>query len=311
MKTLTKQVADNIEPDVVAAALYTGQGAAHHRGHAALAAARSAVAATRARYGFESVAAPILTDPASNMKLAKGDTPAYGITLQHHVTTLESGLRVNACPKAGQCTAVCVLDTGSGAYHSVQRARKWKTHLLAHEPFHFFVMLGYEIERAVMRHGTIYLRPNVNSDVAWEQIAPALVDGSVFGDAVTFYGYTKLEYVLYEGGGYKGDGWITPHYRVAYSYNEKSVGMDAVIEGFMCRGGSMAVVTNRKRAIGYRKEPEALVQWHTWCEVLDADLSDEWIFQSSVIGDLAAKGKATKLIQPRGSAKPSFVQTVY
>ena len=58
------------------------------------------------------------------------------------------------------------------------------------------------------------------------------------------------------------------------------------------RGGSVAVVTDRK--------PTApITQWST-VPVVDADLTDEWIFRSGVIGDLSAKGKARKLIGRSG-----------
>jgi hypothetical protein len=313
MKTVTQLVSQRIAPDLVAAALETGASAArHHRRHADVHRARQMIAMTRKAYGFPDQWQPILTSPDENAKLAKGETPAFGLTLQHHVTTLATGLRVNACPNAGQCVKVCVLDNGKGTLDVVQRARKWRTQLLVSVPFAFFVHLGWEIERAIIRNGEILLRPNVNSDVQWEQVAPALVDGSVF-ESLKLYGYTKLTDVLYEGlalnnahqPAYRGDGWITPHYRVAYSWNERSVKLDPYdVEQFLIRGGSVAVVTDRK-------PKSEIAQWHPWAEVVDADASDEWIFHEGVIGDLSAKGKARKLIRPYGSARPSFVQTVY
>jgi hypothetical protein len=291
MRNLTDVVSALCPPAVAAWALATTD-----RTHVVN--ARKVWADIRAQHGFSRVDTPLLTPPSANAKLAKGATPAYGITLQHYVTNLgavggHKRLVVNACPWAGDCTKVCVLDNGNGTYDSVQRARKAKTQLLATEPAAFFVLLGDEIRRAVKRHGAILVRPNVNSDVTWQTIAPALVDGSVFGDAVKFYGYSKDVSVL------ATDGWITPHYRVAYSLSEQSPGWGSVLR-FLARGGSVAAVTNRSKTT-------PVAQWAVAsAPVADADPSDEWLFQSGVIGDLSAKGKARSLV-----GKSDFVLSVY
>jgi hypothetical protein len=275
-----------------------------------LATARQAWATIRARHGFVERYADLLTEPSANLKLDKGEMPAYGLTLQHYVTNLGrlpgSGNRqlvVNACPNAGDCTKVCVLDNGNGRYDRVQRARKAKTEFLATQPHHFVFLLGYELARAVRKHGKILLRPNVNSDVQWEKVLPSLTQGTVFGDAVKSYGYTKLESVL------DTDGWLGSHYRVDFSASER-LGIESHrVRAFIHRGGSVAVVTDRK--------PKSPVSEH-WPYALgvtsllygitavDADVSDEWVFQEGVIGDLSAKGKARSLI-----GKSGFVLGVY
>lgn len=266
---------------------------------------RHAISERRADAGFNYTWAPILTPPAWNMKLNKAAVPSFGITLQHHVfrskeiTDAGKPLVVNFCPKAGQCTSVCVMNGGSGMFDAVQRGRNWKNELLLHDPWSFFVHLGWELQRALVKHdGYILLRPNVNSDLQWERIAPTLVNGSTF-QGVTCYGYTKLPHIL------ETDGWVAPHYRVAYSFNERSSWTSVL--PFLDRGGSVAVVTDRKAKHAKRPVPEVIQQWHPTHEVVDADVSDEWIFRESVIGDLAAKGRATSLIgKPR-----SFVQSIY
>lgn len=245
------------------------------------------VADVRATYGFARQFAPLLTPPEGNMKLHKASTPTYGLTLQHHTSTLASGRKVNLCPWAGECVKVCVLDSGSGAYPSVQRARMWRTHLFKEHPETFAYVLGFELAKAVRRHEHILFRPNVNSDVRWERILPSLTSGKVFGGRVWSYGYTKGTYVL------AGDGWVDEHYRVAYSWNEKSDPHAEAVSGFLCRGGSVAVVTDRRKG-----EP---VKDHGPWDVKDADLTDEWIFRIAVIGDLSAKGKARHM-------EGSFVQ---
>jgi hypothetical protein len=263
--------------------------------------ARQAWATIRARHGFVERHADLLTEPSANLKLDKGEMPAYGLTLQHYVTsfarTSGKNLVVNACPNAGDCTKVCVLDNGNGRYDRVQRARKAKTEFLATQPHLFVFLLGYELARAVRKHGKILLRPNVNSDVQWERVLPSLTEGKVFGSLVQSYGYTKLESVL------DTDGWLGQEYRVAFSASEKLGLENQRLWAFLKRGGSVAVVTDRK--------PKSDV--HQWlniptifARIVDADVSDEWVFQSGVIGDLSAKGSARRLI-----GKSGFVLGVY
>lgn len=249
----------------------------------------------RHAHGFGRVSADLLTKPSDNLKLDKGATPAYGITLQHYVQKMSTGLTVNACPWAGDCTKVCVLDNGSGRYDTVQRARRAKSEFLAYHAHAFAYLLGRELAQAVAKHGKINLRPNVNSDLEWECIAPLLCNGLIRGieGKVTLYGYTKNPArVLHT------DGWLGSHYRVAFSANE-NLGIDDVqVFDFLMQGGSVAVVTDRK--------PKTDVeQWSTMFEVVDADLTDEWMFEAGVIGDLSAKGKARRLIGTSG-----FVQSV-
>jgi len=253
--------------------------------------ARELYGSVRVKHGLPNRASALLTRPDANLKLNKSSVPAYGITLQHYVQKLSTGLTVNACPNAGDCTKVCVLDNGMGRYDSVQRGRRAKTEFLARYPLAFAFLLGHELALAVRRDGAILLRPNVNSDIEWEKIAPKLCDGETFGlhGAVRLYGYTKVPGVL------DTNGWLGRAYRVAYSWNEHTPKGSAV-EDFLARGGSVAVVTDRKP-----KSP--INQWHSnysHATVMDADLTDEWIFKECVIGDLSAKGKARKLIGKSG-----------
>lgn len=238
----------------------------------------------------------LLTPPSANLKLDKAVKPSYGLTLQHTVTEFSVGrstIRVNACPWAGECRRVCVLDNGNGAYPMVQRAREARTYLLTFDPMSFAILLGWELQAAADKHPDGFLfRPNVNSDVEWEQVAPELMNGDIFGPMLS-YGYSKNPQVL------KGNGWLGERYRVAYSMSERDVtiGDFGRIASFLERGGSVAVATNRRKG----QSPMDMLQsmHHAFfgkCEgVMDADLTDEWIFESGVIGDLSAKGKARKL----------------
>lgn len=289
MKTMTDHLLDLITPQEAYDALLIGKDAARGDRCAlkTVQAARLRYAKVRARYGAPAKHAALLTAPEGNLKLAKGEIPSYGLTLHHYVhrSKFRQLPTMNLCPKAGDCTKVCVVSNGHGERDTTQRAWRTRTDFLALVPDSFLAVLGWELERAVIKHNDILLRPNVNSDIQWERIAPALVDGSLWGARVISYGYTKLTDYL------DGDGWITPYYRVAYSWNEHTDPDQAL--AFVYRGGSVAVVTDRKPG-------EPVKQWDPSIVVSDADKTDEWIFGSAVIGDLSAKGRARKLIGRSG-----------
>jgi hypothetical protein len=75
--------------------------------------AHEAYAVIRERYGFARKSAPLLTAPEDNLKLDKGVTPSYGLTLQHYVQRLSTGLVVNACPWAGESKTRCAIGCQS------------------------------------------------------------------------------------------------------------------------------------------------------------------------------------------------------
>lgn len=254
--------------------------------------AKAAWSKVRVAYGLGAAATELLTAPDANLKLAKATAPSYGLTLQHYVQKLSFGLVINACPKAGDCTKVCVLDNGFGLYPRVQTARRAKTEFLATEPYHFGVLLARELAKACDGR-KILLRPNVNSDLQWECIAPSLTSGELFGDSIISYGYSKLPDTLVHNGG-----WVDTRYRVSYSWNEQSKDTTAAAD-FLRSGGNIAIVTDRKPG-------DEIKQW-SWHKVVDADKTDEWILEhDGVWGDLSAKGRARKLIDTSG-----FVTSIY
>ena len=244
----------------------------------------------RGRHGFKAVATPLLTPPNANVKLDKSIVPTYGLTLQHFrvvldATTNEPRLSLNACPNAGHCVKVCVLDNGNGRYDSVQRGRLARVDLLARHPASFARILAWELVQAVSKHGEILFRPNVNSDVAWHRVLPSLTDGYVSG--IMSYGYSKLPETL------ERDGWLGSSYRVAYSWNERSD--RATVSAFVARGGAVAVVTARGKSAPVL---EHLPFAYGTAAIVNADLTDEWMLttRGAVVGDLSAKGKARALI---------------
>jgi hypothetical protein len=255
-------------------------------------------ASVRARHGFKETPRPMLS--WDNHKLNGAKVKSCGLTLYHFRSELVAGegiewvpasgtyrpvhhrrITLNACPNAGHCVKVCVLNNGHGRRASVQRAWLWRTDFLARHPESFARVLAWELVQGVRKYGEILYRPDVNSNVEWQLILPSLCNGYLPG--VMSYGYSKIPTVL------DSDGWLGSQYRVAYSWNETS---DPVAtRAFLARGGSVAVVTSR------RKGTATLTAFPFGDHAsVDADKTDEWMFASGTVGDLSAKGKARQLI---------------
>ena len=249
----------------------------------------------------------LLSHPEWQHKLGMGLIPSYGLTLHHHrMRSALTPITIDACPSAGDCIRVCVLNNNFGRFEKVQAAWRWRTDLAAHHPEQFFRLLGAEIRSALGDRPHILFRPNINSDVLWEDVCPALVDGSVMGDRVTLYGYTKHAFHL------ASEGWITPYYHVAYSWNETS--SSRPVQAFLERGGNVAVVTDRLAGGGTSKRP--VRQWADGtcigleAPVVDADTGDEWMLNNyGSIGDLGFKPRTQAL--RRFGAESDFVAKVY
>lgn len=251
----------------------------------------------------------ILSPPEHQHKLGMAETPSYGITLYHETMLTETGLAINSCPNAGDCRRLCVVENSFGGLPEVQLAWRWRTNLLVHHPYEFFVMLGNALRKAVVKHGRILVRPNVNSDIEWHKVVPTLVDGSLFEDSITFYDYTKNHQILTE----HPSGWPTWHYRVSYSWNERSAPHSQDVARFLIRGGSVAVVTDRRRdePVSARTVLATLPFDHPLdLEVFNADDGDEWMLHpSSAIGDLSLKPR-TKALREFGE-RSDFVVSAY
>lgn len=259
-----------------------------------------AIITCRVYRGFAPRVADLLTPPDAQHKLSMAVVPSYGMTLAHADM---SGHEL--CPwRTEGCTATCVVSNGNGRYDSVQRAWLWRTDLWLEYPLAAAYRLGWELGRAVRKHGEILFRPDVNSDAAWHRVTPWL--GHLEG--VTVYGYTKNPAVLdarvQVDGGLHG-------FRYAYSWNERS--RLARVQPHLARGGRVAVVTNRSK--GQAVDAAAVRAFFgvpSSVAVVDADATDEWIVNGprskhvGVIGDLTAKGQARSLI-----GKSDFVVCCY
>jgi len=246
--------------------------------------ARASWKAFRIENGFKSYA-DLLTLPSVQHKLKKSKIYTVGLTIQHaNVSGLET------CAWRGHCTSVCVLDNGNGRYSSVQKARNVKTQFLAKHPTDFLKILGSEIKKHSDENEQVLVRLNVNSDLRWYQILPTLTNGYPHMRNVYIYDYTKNPVVL------MGDGMVGSKYRAVYSVHEKS---DlARVRSFLARGGTAAIVTNRKKN-------GAVMESFLGLKVVDGDLSDDRYHERGVWVDLAAKGKA------RNMPDVGFVKNIY
>ena len=242
-----------------------------------------AIIKARKGRGFSPVVADMLTAPKHNDKLEAASVPSYGLTLAHE----QIHERYNLCAWAGDCTKVCVLNNGNGRYDSVRRAWLWRTDFLANSSLFAMQRIGWELGRAVRKHGEILFRPDVNSDLSWHRFAPSL--GSLPG--VTTYGYTKNPLQLH-----RHDARISAGFHYAYSHNESSDRGDE--HRHLIGGGKIAVVTSRRK--GEPVNAAALREFFGVDDsvpVVDADKTDEWMLSGGgVIGDLSAKGMARRLI---------------
>lgn len=238
----------------------------------------------RKKNGFGSFA-DLLTYAESQHKLKKSKIYTAGLTLQHaNVSGIET------CPWRGHCTSVCVLDNGNGMYPTVQKARNVKTQFLAKKPIAFMTILGNEIKKLSDVHEKVLIRLNTNSDIRWHIILPSVTDSHPSLENVYFYDYTKNPAIL------STDGMVRSRYRMVYSVNEHSNMRN--VYSFVRRGGTAAIVTNRK------KEEEVMNSF-MGLPVIDGDRHDDRYHERGVWIDLAAKGKARKM------ADLGFVQRIY
>lgn len=229
--------------------------------------------------GFVHSPTPLFTHPANQAKLGKSDIYTLGLTLQHADV---SGFETCAW-RTASCTATCVLDNGNGRYDKVQHARNVKTQFLHDYPRAFVVLLVDELIRTAHKYKKVLVRLNVNSDLRWYAIIPSLFNGSSkMLRNVDFYDYTKNPAVL------RGNGMVAKRYRLCYSLSENDARRMNKIDNFVGNGGTVAVVTVRKKS----EQPPTM-----WRDrpVVDGDITDDRFSERGVFVDLSAKGKARKL----------------
>ena len=248
----------------------------------------------RKRYDFKHDQKHIRTTtrPEDNAKTDKAAALEFGITLQSAETELCDGRIFEACQHRGACTGLCVLKNGHGAYPSTQRARDAKLHMIVDETYAFILTYAYEMQLAVNRQRrsdtprNIINRPNINSDLRWHEILPALAEHGWDGQ-VTSLGYTKDPAIFDVPGG-----WHGPHFRESYSISEKSNLAD--VRRFVLDGGNATIVHNGKTGDPVPAERiRDYLALPSWVPVHDTDKTDETILiPGAGVNALTAKGKA-------------------
>jgi len=177
------------------------------------AAARDAWAAFREGAGYARNASNILTDGASQHKLAKNDTRTVGLMLTPERGVMREDLRPlrelagldgawNLCPWAsGGCAGACLTYSGQSGMPDQQYAQAVRTVFMLSHPEEFGYLIGWELG-TLARRGPVAVRLNTTSDIRWELVSPdGMALGREFG--VTFYDYTKApESVRPESVGY-------------------------------------------------------------------------------------------------------------
>jgi hypothetical protein len=175
--------------------------------------ARDAWAGFRERAGYARSARDILTDGASQHKLAKNETRTVGLMLTPERGIMRPELEQlraaagldgawNLCPWASRgCAGACLSHSGQSGMPDQQYAQAVRTVFMLSHPEEFGYLIGWQLG-TLARGGPVAVRLNTTSDIRFELVSP---DGMALGReyGVTFYDYTKApESVRPEGAGY-------------------------------------------------------------------------------------------------------------
>lgn len=148
-------------------------------------AARDAWGEIRVRHGLRpDNGSSLLTLPSAQPKVGKNYRPTASVTL---LAGTDGGL----CVADRHCRTTCVVNESMRAqYVNVRSARSARTDFLTTHPELFLGLLLDRLQWAHDRHGILDVRPNANSDVAWERIAPDMFALIATWDGRA-YDYTK------------------------------------------------------------------------------------------------------------------------
>ena len=218
---------------------------------------------------------------AGNTKILKGEELGYLTKGIHFAPADLSGHEVCSWRSKG-CTFACLNTSGRGQCQGTQDARIKKTKRFFEDRIGFMAQLvseiGKTIKSAVKKEMTAVFRPNLTSDLTWEDIA----DGD--GDTILqkfpdtqFYDYTKsfgrMAQFL--------NGNLPSNYHLTFSRSEHNETLcDMVLE----MGGNVAVVFRDRLP-------------KTWkgFEVINGDANDlRFLDKSGVVVGLIEKGLAKK-----------------
>lgn len=218
-----------------------------------------------------------LFSTAGNAKLDKTtreDLLVAGLSL---APANESGYEL--CPGSSPgCRKACLMFQGRGKFQNVRKARIRKARLFVEQRKQFLAKMNSELdalERKAKREDlTIFVRPNVLQDIAWELQNPEMFQRT----RLRFYDYTaraeRFQRYL--------EGRFPFNYDLIFSRKENN---EKTCLEFLKAGGNVNVVWR------YRKDiPET---WHGYPVALDQDDTDLWwLGNVSTVGGAFAKGSA-------------------
>ena len=220
----------------------------------------------RARYGLRpDNGGSLLTLPSVQPKVGKNLRPTVSITLS-------AGSVGGLCVNDRYCRATCVVaESARAQYATVKRARDARTDFLTEFPGAFLALLLDRVEWAHVRHGILDVRPNANSDVAWERIAPSLFELIATWNGRA-YDYTKRRDRV---------GYLLPNYRTTYSLTGAT--RTATVASILGRGDTVTAVFPAAYGVP--------TSWRGF-PVVDGDVTDDrWSDPAGVVVGLKAKGK--------------------
>ena len=218
---------------------------------------------------------------AGNAKIIKGEALGYMTKGIHLAPANLSGYEVCQWRSKG-CTMACLNTAGRGIMQRTQDSRIAKTKLFFEQRFDFLAKLSKEItstiKSASKKSMQAVFRPNLTSDIAWEDIINE--DGVTIFEKhgkTQFYDYTKsfkrMKAFL--------NGELPSNYHLTFSCSETN---EKIAKLVLSMGGNVAVVFRNQL-------PD------TWngVEVVDGDESDlRFLDKQGVVVGLIEKGLAKK-----------------
>jgi len=228
---------------------------------------------------------------AGNAKIVKGEKLGYVTKGIHLAPANLSGYEVCQWRSKG-CTMACLNTAGRGRMQNTQDSRIAKTKLFFEQKLAFMEKLAKEIsssiKSAVKKEMTAVFRPNLTSDLTWENIEDA--NGQTlmqkFPD-IQFYDYTKsfmrmAQFISKQKMNVPTDGKDFPeNYHLTFSASEHN---QKLVEMVLEMGGNVAIVFRGQLP-------------KTWkgFEVINGDENDlRFLDKSGVVVGLIEKGLAKK-----------------
>ena len=245
MKDLTPTKAERILIDAgYDAAICEGLMATRSRAdQAPLADARDTITRFRSRYGYTSRQFKLLTPPDANAKLRKTERPNYGLTLTPNRTLDVSAFDIpkplNLCPWASKgCANACLNYSGHGSFNKTQFARQVRCASLFTHPREFGLLLGAELQRLSLSHGSFLFRPNVVSDLRIELVMPMALRALSRLRGCRVYDYTA--WPMDKRDPYDANG-IKRLFHLTYSAKESAHTSDAYLASVLMAGNNVAM----------------------------------------------------------------------